>query len=172
MAAIVRRIAIIVLLALLVGIWIYKTQGQGEPPEPSKTDPKSTQEAPAPAVEYSEEELKKMLRETVTKIWEAKMNKRWEVVYELKHPAFRKQTTLVQYMQGKDQFYYENWQLTDVQVEGNKGSASFIFDWGVHLPMKLDVGEAKKRGVPATELYEFDAEAKAWWPCLDQPGSK
>jgi hypothetical protein len=162
MSAVVRRIIIIVLLAVLVGLWVYKTR-DGDPADgQGNNDLTNSSQTSNPAPALSEEELKKLLEETVIKKWEAQMNNRWEVVYEMQPTDFKKAVTLVSFMQGKDQFYYENWKLVDMQIEGHRAVISFTFDWGVHLRMDLDMGEAKKRGVGAKEVYLYDPETRTW----------
>ena len=87
----------------------------------------------------------------------------WVTVYELFSPDFRESSSLARFMQNKDKFYFNNWKLLETRNEGDTAVATIQYDWGLHLNMKIDLGEPFKEGVVVKERYEFHEKTGEWY---------
>ena len=149
MITIIRRTLIVLALSTLVYLWLDGPGSVGE-----KTEVTSR---------WSSAERVERLNATIEKRWNARSTGDWVTVYELFSPDFRQKSSLAQFMQNKDKFYFKNWQLLDASDEENSAVVTIQYDWGLNLPMKIDLGEPFKEGVVIKERYEFHEETGDWY---------
>lgn len=138
----IRRLLIIVAIAVLAVLLFQQTGGDEDNP-------------------VSQEDLRKQLEETITKEWDALVAADWLTVYEIMDPTQKPDLTM--FMQGRDRFYFKNWKLLDLQIDGLMANAQIQHDWGVKLDIEIDVGTPEKKGAVKQEVYRYDEAAKKWY---------
>ena len=154
MSSTLRRILILVAVAALVVLVVYKTRsGSNGPAGPQDPERKT----------YTEAEKEALLVETVNKRWKALDDDDWVTIYSMMRPEMRNEIKLTQFIQGKDIVFYDNFEVLDVSMEGNEGRAKIKYDWGANLEMKIHLGEPVKRGVIMNERYLFEEADGTWY---------
>jgi hypothetical protein len=149
------RILIVVGLVVLVFLLVQKMASKDENPAPTQKEDV--------LVDLSEAELEALLKEAIAAKWDAIVSKDWLKVYELMPPDYRAKNPLVKFMQGRDSFYFENWQLLDYSIEGFTAKVRIQHDWGVHLDIEIDLGDTHKEGAVRDEEYFFDPKDGKWY---------
>jgi len=151
-----RRVLILVGLMVFVLLLVFYERASQNGEQPPSDQPLQ--------VDRSPEEMKQLLEETVRTRWNAMTSGDWLKVYETSSPEFKAKTSLVKYMQGRNKFFYENWSLLDLKVDGLNGLVKIQYDWGVILDVKLDLGEPRHNGVVKEFPYYYDLEDRCWYP--------
>ncbi|MBU0756031.1 MAG: hypothetical protein KJ645_12885 [Planctomycetes bacterium] len=155
MANLRRLLIFLGLIVLAVLLVFYKNGSQeGEPPAADQVQ----------QVDLSPEEMKSLLEEVIRLKWDGQEKGDWLQVYENSSPAYRAKTTLVSFMQGRDKYYFKNWKLLDLKINGLSAEATIQYDWGVHLDMEIDLGTPGHEGVVKPENYYFDVAEGRWYP--------
>lgn len=150
-----RRILILLGLLILVFLVVQNYSSQKN---------EDLQISETPSVDLSQDELKQRLEETIKKKWDAIVAGDWLTVYEMLSRKARAEKTLVNFMQGRDRSYYDNWKLLELNIDGLNGTAKIQYDWGVHVDIEIDLGTPHNKGAVTVETYFFDAKDMKWYP--------
>lgn len=142
MFSLIRRVLIILAVAVLAFFWFQKSDSEGDKP-------------------INEKELQKQLTETINREWDALVAGDWLTVYEIADP--QQKPPLTTFMQGRDKFYFKNWKLLETQLNGDVANVTIQHDWGVILDMEIDLGTPEKKGAVKNEVYRYDHKDKKWY---------
>ena len=68
------------------------------------------------------------------------------------------------FLQNKTKFLFHKYEILSTEIEGDKGKSEIKYDWGIKLPIAVDLGDPNfQTGAVLHEEYSFDKNAMKWY---------